>query len=37
MARISEDDDFKTNEVFVEDAEVQARHLGGYSQNVNAR
>ena len=27
----------KPTEVFVEDAELQAPHLGDYSQNVNAR
>ncbi|KAJ5257049.1 hypothetical protein N7478_013153 [Penicillium angulare] len=37
MSKISEDDDLKPNSVFVEDAELQAQHLGSYNQNVNAR
>jgi hypothetical protein len=37
MSKHSLDDDLKPREVFVEDAELQARHLGDYSRNVNAR
>lgn len=35
MAKYSPD--LKPTEVFVEDAELQAPHLGDYSQNINAR
>lgn len=37
MSKHSLDDDLKPREVFVEDAELQAGHLGDYSRNVNAR
>jgi len=38
MSKRSLDDDFKKpNSEFVEDAELQAPHLGDYSQNINAR
>ena len=37
MSKISDEDDLKPSAVFVEDAEAQPRHLGSYSQNVNAK